>query len=65
MYFKVLGLRDHDDGAESEPHNIDFIWKGVLILVGLYVFFLVEVALHELGDYLKKVRKKDRVCYHS
>ena len=54
MYFKVLG-------AESS----DSIWKGVLILVGLYVFFLVEVALHELGDYLKKVRKRGRVCYHS
>ena len=72
MYFKALGLHGHDDEhddehdhAESEPHNIDFVWKGVVVLVGLYVFFLLEVALHGLGDYLKRVRKRGGAYYYS
>ena len=29
--------------------DIDFIWKGCVVLGGIYTFFIVEVILHGLG----------------
>ncbi|XP_019854074.1 PREDICTED: zinc transporter ZIP4-like [Amphimedon queenslandica] len=54
-----FGLHAHEEegGAhdhEAEEENKDFIWKGCLVLLGAYLFYLLEVALHGLGDYLKK-----------
>ena len=42
------GAHHHDDHAE------EFLWKACIILLGVYAFYLLEVALHGIGD-CKKV----------
>ena len=58
---KAFGLHGHEhdtehSSSEHETEDIEFIWKGVIVLLGLYIFFLLEVALHGLRDYLKEVK---------
>lgn len=48
----------HDHGTASssgEESSQEYIWKGCLVLLGIYAFYLLEVTLHGMGDYLKKV----------
>ena len=56
---QAFGLHAHedDDGHDhnSSEESKDYIWMGCLVLLGTYAFFLLEVALHGLGNYLKKV----------
>lgn len=44
----------HSQEEDSHSHNngkedIGFIWKGCVVLGGIYTFFIVEVILHGLG----------------
>ena len=46
----------HDGhGHDEESHDIDYIWKGCLVLLGAYIFYLLEVVLHGVGDCIRKV----------
>ena len=49
---QAFGLHGHEEEEESSK---DFIWKGCVVLGGIYLFFLLEIALHGLGSFIKKV----------
>ena len=50
------GAHHHDDHAEEESESEEFLWKACIILLGVYAFYLLEVALHGICD-CKKVYK--------
>ena len=56
---------DHAAEASGEEESQDYIWKGCLVLLGAYLFYLLEVALHGLGDYLKVSYDYNNVIRHS
>ncbi|XP_019854660.1 PREDICTED: zinc transporter ZIP10-like isoform X1 [Amphimedon queenslandica] len=45
----------HSDEEESEEHA--YLWKASLVLLGIYAFYLIEVAMHGLSHYLTKKSK--------
>ena len=47
---KALGLHaHHDEGGAHDSHEGEdnsFIWKGLVVLASIYVFFLFETVMH-------------------
>lgn len=62
---KAFSLHGHDEGGEDEhgedehgeEESLDFIWKGCLVLGGIYAFILLEIALHYFGRYIQEVSR--------
>jgi zinc transporter ZupT len=58
------GEDGHDDHSSEEEGTPDYIWKGCFILLGIYFFYLLEIIIHGIGDYLSK-RSKTTSHKHS
>ena len=41
--------------AHEEEESKEYLWKACVVLAGIYLFYLLELFLHGLTDYLKKV----------
>jgi hypothetical protein len=55
----AFGLHSHEDGhdhSSEEEGTPDYIWKGCFILLGIYFFYLLEIIIHGIGDYLSKAK---------
>ena len=57
---QVFNLHGHHEGEESdhaheEEESRDYLWKACVVLAGIYLFYLLELFLHGLTDYMKKV----------
>ncbi|XP_001641064.3 metal cation symporter ZIP14 isoform X2 [Nematostella vectensis] len=43
----AFGLHKHEeDGAQDHDHNNAYIWKAVVVLASIYIFFVFEVLMH-------------------
>ncbi len=50
-------MHGHEEDEEDSAHahdsesaaSIDFIWKGCMVLLGMYGFYLLEFFLHTFG----------------
>ncbi len=51
-YFQAFSLHGHNHSEEeeagAEEEDQSFIWKGCVVIVGTYFFFLFETILHKL-----------------
>ena len=61
MCIQVFNLHGHQEGEESghaheEEENRDYLWKpACVVLAGIYLFYLLELFLRGLADYLKTI----------
>ena len=43
-------MHGHEEGDghahKEEEENLNFLWKGFLVLLGIYAFYLLELFLH-------------------
>lgn len=52
------GGDEHGEDEHGSEESIDFVWKGCLVLGGIYAFALLEIGLHFLGRHIQeRVRK--------
>ena len=50
-----------EDHAHEEEDR-EYLWKACVVLAGIYLFYLLELFLHGLTDYLKKVRSLSQLA---
>ena len=64
--FNLHGHQEEESGhahEEEEEENRDYLWKACVVLAGIYLFYLLELFLHALTDYLKTVISNVHYCY--
>ena len=54
----------HGEGEEEEGSQ-EYIWRACVILLGVYVFFLLELFLHSLSDRLTKSVRNTYMHTHT
>ena len=59
------GGHAHNEHEGEEEENREYIWRGCVILLGVYVFFLLELFLHSWADLLKTVRTYTHTHTHT
>ena len=45
----------HDEDRDQEGKSIVYLWKACVVVAAIYMFYLLELLLHGLTDYLDKV----------
>ena len=51
--FRLHGHAEEEGSHEEEDR--EYLWKACVVLAGIYMFYLLELFLHGLTDYLKAV----------
>ncbi|XP_078581403.1 zinc transporter ZIP6-like [Branchiostoma floridae x Branchiostoma japonicum] len=49
-----------EDGHQSENESRDAVWKGCVVLVGIFSFFIMEKAIGVVTSARNQIKKKDR-----
>ena len=52
------GGQDH--GEEEEGHSNEAMWKGMVVLSGIYIFFIAERLMTMLTQWKRNATKKVR-----
>ena len=47
----------NDEDSDQKGKSIVYLWKACVVVTAIYVFYLLELLLHGLGDYLNKVSR--------